>query len=124
MQKVKCPLCMIPKKETLLYEDRSLYLVSTKNLKGHVVRVMVTLQRHSTTATFEEQVQALFLLHTYMQSKIKHWCMVADTYASVKDHWHIIACDLQSLDKKEVEQLAKTPKVLFPLKFTFEEAKE
>jgi hypothetical protein len=30
-------------------------------------------------------------------------------FASIPDHWHIIACDWQTTDPKEAEQLRYTP---------------
>jgi hypothetical protein len=94
-------------------------LVGTHNKKTHAVRVMVVLKRHSKLATFEEQVKGLFLLHDYMTKNCEGepWFMVDNTYASVIDHWHTIACTAFASDMKEVEQLKKTPKVLFPLDY-------
>jgi hypothetical protein len=114
-----CPLCEIPKTESLLYQDNLLYLVKTKDPKGHDERVMACLNRHSTEPSFEERTRAYFLLYRYMKEKMEGdiWFMVGNTFASVKDHWHILACDSMSADSQELEQLHKTPKVQFPLRF-------
>jgi hypothetical protein len=61
-----CPLCSIPKNETLLYEDDKIYLVSTRENKGHKVRVMCVSKRHTINPTFEEQIMVIGKLIEYM----------------------------------------------------------
>jgi len=117
-----CPLCVIPKSESLLYEDELLYLVSTKKMKGHKVRVMASIKRHDAVPYFEERTLAYFLVGEYMKTKLKDesWYMFDNTYASVKDHWHLIAADMHTTDPSEMEQMQKTAKVALPInpKFT------
>ena len=113
----ECPLCSIPKREILLYETTDLFLVSTKDLKGHITRVMICLKVHVANPTFEETTKAHVILYDYMKKEMGNnsWYVVDGIYGSIPDHFHIVACDKESTDPKEVEQLAKTPKVEFPL---------
>jgi hypothetical protein len=124
-----CPLCEIPKKEKLIFEDDLLYLVSTKEMKGHKVRVMVALKRHSEEPTFEERIMATFLLNKYMEETMRQpnsyhyqpWFLVGNSHATIRNHWHLIACDAETADSKEAEQLKITEKVEFPLFLGFGE---
>lgn len=109
---ITCPLCSIPGKERLIYSDDLVFLVNTKDLKGHNVRVMAALKRHSTTPSFEERSRAYFLVFAYMMRRGERWCLVSDAFASVKSHWHLVACSLESSDRKETMLLSKTPKVI------------
>ena len=113
-----CPLCAIPhrKEEKLLYEDSEIYLVQTKTMKGHLVRVMICLRRHSKVPTFQEETKAYSVLINYMQNIMKNekWFIVEGKYASYPTHWHIIGCDNLGTPE-ELELLDKTPKVEFPL---------
>ena len=112
-----CPLCLIPKRETLLYETNDLFLVPTKDSKGHITRVMICLKIHVANPTFEESTKAHAILYDYMKKEMGNnsWYVVDGIYGSIPNHFHIVACDVNSTDPKEVEQLAKTPKVKFPL---------
>lgn len=114
---VNCPLCLISENETLLYEDDKIYLVSTKDLKGHKVRVMVATKKHITKPTFQEQTVAIAVLINYMTNLMRNqdWYIVDSTHASISDHWHMIACDVPS-EINDDPLFTKTPKVHFPLK--------
>ena len=128
-QNLGCPLCLIHKNERVLYQNRLLYLVNTKTMKGHKIRLMVALNRHSVEPSFEERTQAYFLLAEYMDRKLHSWksvipvtpkwFMFDNTHASIKDHWHLVASDEKSADTQEQELMAKTPKVQFPLNFWY-----
>jgi glycosyltransferase involved in cell wall biosynthesis len=114
---IKCPLCTISSNEALLYEDDSIYLVPTKDLKGHKVRIMAVTKCHTTQPTFKERTLAYSVLIDYMTNLMRRqdWYIVDSTYASTPEHWHVLACDTPSED--ELDPLfAKTPKIHFPLK--------
>lgn len=113
----ECPLCKISKNEFLLYSDNDIYLCSTKENKGHKTRVMCVVKRHTIRPSFSIRMKAYYLLITYMQQtmKDKNWFIVSNRYASIKNHWHIIACDEKGTPE-ELQQLHKTPKTLFPIK--------
>lgn len=113
----KCPLCTIPLNEKLLYEDDEVYLVHTKDLKGHKVRVLVATKRHTANPNFREQVIADVVLVDYMNNLMRgqDWYIVDSTHATYPDHWHRVACDTPSEDESD-PLFTKTPKVHFPLK--------
>ena len=113
-----CPLCSIPITEPLLYTNKLIYLVRTKDDKGHFVRVMAATHRHTTEPTFEERLQCYFHLYEYMsdvQTRRFPWYIVDSTYCSNPDHFHVMACDEYSNDPREEELLAKTPKIMLPV---------
>ena len=101
-----CPLCRIPGKEFLLYEDEYVYLCRTKDLKGHDVRVMVATKRHVKEPSFVERTLAYHVLFEYMRKVMggDAWFVVDSTYASVPDHFHLIACDNRSIVPEEVRK--------------------
>jgi len=117
----ECPLCKIPSCEFLLYEDDLVYLCRTKDLKGHQVRVMAVTKRHVQEPSFEERTLCYHVLFEYMRRVCRDeaWFIVDSTYASIPNHYHLIACDNRSLDPKELEQLHKTPRVMFPIYLGF-----
>ena len=112
----ECPLCKIPERETPLYEDNSLFLVETKERKGHQIRVMVCIKLHVENPTFQERTKAYAILIDHMKQVMGDgkWYIIDSTYASVPTHFHIIGCDSFGTPE-ELELLAKTPKVEFPL---------
>lgn len=91
----ECPLCLIPSRETLLYKDDICYIVNTKDIKGHKLRVMVVTNCHTETPTAEEFAHCLDRLKSYMESNCptETFYLVFGTYASVPQHYHIIGCD-------------------------------
>ncbi len=111
-----CPLCTILQRETPILETKNVFLISTKNLKGHVTRVMCVSKRHTTDPSFEEESEAYALILSHMQKVMegKEWYLVASTYASIPQHFHIMSCDPLGTPS-ELELLSKTPKVKFPL---------
>lgn len=111
---IDCPLCTAPKREDLLYTDDLVYLVPTKDMKGHIVRVMVCTHRHTTEPEISEVIRGIAVITNYMSYVMcgEIWHLVEDIYASHPHHWHRIACcDLGNED--ELVLLAKTPKQTF-----------
>lgn len=114
---MSCPLCNLSSREPILYEDDIVYLVSTKNLKGHKVRVMVATKRHTNKPSFQEQITADAVLIDYMTNLMcgQDWFIVSNQYASISDHWHRIACDVPT--EGELDPLfEQTQKINFPIK--------
>ncbi len=102
----ECPLCTIPQREQLLYQDDLCYIVKTKEPKGHNLRIMVVTNRHTETPTPAEFAHCLDRLRSYMEQncKTETFYMVFGTYASVPQHYHIIGCD-DVLNLEESKQL-------------------
>jgi glycosyltransferase involved in cell wall biosynthesis len=112
-----CPLCAIPSREPLHYQDDLVYVVDTKEKKGHTVRCMAAVKRHTATPTFEERQRCLLALYEYMgrvQGR-EPWFIVDGTYGSIPEHYHVVACDGESPDLGERGMMAKTPKIGLPL---------
>jgi hypothetical protein len=112
----KCPLCVIPINETLLYDDNLIYLVSTKESKGHKVRIMAVAKRHTTTPTFEEQITALGKLIEYMSNLMngQDFYVVSNQFATIPQHFHYVSCDLPLEDDDPL--FIQTSKVVFPIR--------
>jgi len=113
----ECPLCKIPEREFLLFENDLVYLVRTKNLKGHTHRVMVCIKRHSPEPTFEERTLAYAVLYDYMNRVMEGepWFIVGQSrHTSYPSHWHLIASDNRSHDPEEMRKLHESPRVIFP----------
>lgn len=111
-----CPLCCISQEEKPIFENELVYLVPTKDLKGHLVRVMVAIKRHGNDVTFKEQCSAHAILHEYMKKiGVKNWSIVDSTFAQYPDHWHTIACDEIFTQEKEYKQFQKTDHVSMPI---------
>lgn len=112
----ECPFCTIPSREELLYSDDLVYLVKTLDMKGHKVRVTVATQRHTTEPTFEELTKSYSVLYDYMNAlRLDEWYICDKTFGRWPDHHHLVACDALGTPE-ELELLAKTPKVKFPLR--------
>ena len=108
----KCPLCTIIEREKTLYEDDEIFLVSTKEMKGHICRVMCVIKRHAKEPTFIERTKAYAVIIDYMKKVMgsEKWFIVGDTFASILDHWHLMSSDTRGTPE-ELAQLEKTPKV-------------
>ena len=115
--RAQCPLCTIPQTETPIYQDAHIYLIQTRDMKGHKVRVMACIQRHASVPTFVEQVKIIGILVEHMQSLLqgKDFYIISPQYASVPQHYHLIACDTP-LEDEEDPMFYKTPKIVFPIK--------
>lgn len=126
----ECPLCTIPAREPLIYEDNLIYLVKTNQMKGHKIRVMAVLKLHEAEPSFEARIRCTIKLYEYMTQAVKSvtefhrgrvsgisleeadWYMVDDTHCSIPNHFHLMACD--SLGSED-PMLYETPRVHFPL---------
>ena len=118
---MNCPLCEIPAREIPIYSDSHIYLVETKEMKGHKVRVMTATFRHTVKPNFDEVTRAYLVMIRYMTRKMTgtvgsehRWFIVDSTHCSVDDHFHIVGCDSFGTEE-ELELLAKTPRVEMPV---------
>jgi len=92
---LSCRLCQIPNDEPLIYEDDVCYIVPTKENKGHDLRVMVVLKRHTAEPSVKEFVHCIDRLRVFMNSncKTKDYHIVFGTHATIPEHFHTIGCD-------------------------------
>ncbi len=107
----QCPLCILPARESLLYEDDLIYLVETKELKGHSVRAMAVIKAHAAEPTFEERILCTVRLYEYMKAHTGGFYLVDNSFCSIPGHWHLMACDLEGGGDP---MLYSTPRVMLP----------
>ena len=115
---MSCILCSLPNLEPLLYEDDLVYIVKTQKMKGHKVRIMACIKRHTPEPTWEEHTKIISSIYAYMTMMMKNeqWFLCATTHASIPEHFHYVACDAYSTDPEEMKLLNNTEKIQFPLK--------
>jgi glycosyltransferase involved in cell wall biosynthesis len=79
---------------------------------------MSSIIRHSDKPTFEEDLRVKSKLIEYMNKYcgIKPWYFCDSTHCSIPEHYHFVACDADSTDPREMDLLADTKKVKFPLR--------
>lgn len=108
-----CSLCNIPDREVLVEFPRW-RLVRTKTMKGHKERLMLYHKNHVKTLDEQSIGEAHLLLMTIGQkffSYARHWAILEPLYATVPDHWHRVASDLDP-GSDDHEQILKTPRLI------------
>jgi len=108
-----CPLCTIPGKEVLMEFPRW-RLTRTKTMKGHRERLMIYYRDHVKTLDEQSVGEAYMLLLTIGRkffSYTKQWGIFEPVYATVPDHWHRVASDLDP-GSEDYEQILKTPRLI------------
>jgi hypothetical protein len=108
-----CPLCKIPLGEVLA-EFQRWKLVRTKTMKGHKERLMLLHKEHVRTLD-EGSVGEAYLLLMKAGSKFfsytDKWAIFEPVYATVPDHWHRVASDLDE-SAQDYSQILKTPRMV------------
>lgn len=82
----------------------SFKIVETKNNKGHEFRFMVVSKSHTSHIDYEPE--AVAELWKFMKSFKRDFVILQPDFASIKDHWHVVASTLDS--GTDDEQIAKT----------------
>ncbi len=87
-------------------------ILKTKDDKGHKFRLMVVATQHVPDVSRYEEVMAKAYLFAEMLLLQDSWdqkngpfdfAIMERTHATIKDHWHIVACDLWSgMDMEKV----------------------
>ena len=108
-----CPLCSLPQSE-ILAELGRWRLVRTKTMKGHRERLMLLYREHAKTIDEQSIGEAYLTLHKAGMkffSHAKQWAIFEPVYATVPEHWHRVASDLD--DRAEDHgQILKTPRLV------------
>jgi hypothetical protein len=108
-----CSLCNIPQREVLL-EYQRWKLVRTKTMKGHKERLMLFHKDHLRTLD-EGSIGEAYLLLMKAGSKFfsytDKWAIFEPVYATVPDHWHRVASDLDE-NAQDYGQILKTPRMI------------
>ncbi|MGB9960408.1 MAG: hypothetical protein ACPLKQ_07840 [Candidatus Bathyarchaeales archaeon] len=93
-----CPLCSLNlKEEKVFYEDDFFIVLRTKKLKGHRERIMIVYKRHQCTISEQEYARALKILSEIGREVFKYtpkFVVLDSTFASINNHWHLVASDL------------------------------
>jgi len=105
---MSCPLCNLDlTKEKKYFEDRSFIVLKTKTPKGHKERIMIIFRRHEHTVPQKAYEQALDILTKIGREVFKYtpkFVIMDTTFATINDHWHLVATDLdpKSEDFKQI----------------------
>ena len=95
---VNCPLCELNLKEEKVYfEDDSFIVLKTKKLKGHKERVMIVYKRHEHVLPYKAVERALDILTKIGRQLFSYtpkFVIMDSTFATINDHWHLVASDL------------------------------
>jgi len=108
-----CPLCNIPSTE-ILAEYPAWKLVRTKTMKGHRERLMLYRKEHLKTID-EQSIGEAYLILSQIGSRYFSyagtWAIFEPVFATVPDHWHRVASDLDP-NAEDLDQILKTPRLV------------
>ncbi len=106
-----CPLCNLNvSSESVRHLDESFMILDTKNRKGHKNRIMVITEEHVIKHPKQVLDRAITtLIEIGRELFDSDFCLLSDKFSSVKNHWHIVASDL---DGDDYGQIMSTPFVL------------
>jgi hypothetical protein len=108
-----CPLCRISQGEVLAEFERW-KLARTKTMKGHKERLMLYHKDHIRTLD-EGSIGEAYLLLMKVGPKFfsytDRWAIFEPVYATVPDHWHRVASDLDK-NAEDHAQILKTPRMI------------
>jgi hypothetical protein len=95
---LNCPLCELNLKEEKVYfEDDSFIVLRTKKLKGHKERIMIIYKRHEHELPYKAVKHALDKLTKIGRQLFSYtpkFVIMDSTFATINDHWHLVASDL------------------------------
>jgi hypothetical protein len=95
---LECPLCNLDlEKEKTYYEDRSFMIIKTKTEKGHRERIMIVYKRHEHTIpskAYDHALDTLAKIGRKIFSYAPKFVIMDTTFATINDHWHLVATDL------------------------------
>jgi hypothetical protein len=112
-REANCPICQISGDE-ILAEFPRWRLARTKTMKGHKERLMLYHTEHLTTID-EQSIGEAYILLSKIGSKFfsytDKWAIFEPVYATVPDHWHRVASDLDE-SAQDYQQILKTPRMI------------
>lgn len=107
----KCPLCALDlKREKVYHEDNSFVVIRTGNLKGHRERIMIIYKRHEHTIPYKAYERALDILSKIGKNAFSYtpkFVIMDSTFATITDHWHLVATDLNP-ESEDFSQILAT----------------
>lgn len=112
-RQANCPLCRISGDEVLAEFPRW-RLARTKTMKGHRERLMLYHKEHL-KALDEQSIGEAYILLSRIGSKFfsyaDKWAIFEPVYATVPDHWHRVASDLDE-NAQDYQQILNTPRTI------------
>jgi len=97
LKALNCPLCELDlRKENVYFEDNSFVVLRTKDMKGHRERIMIVYKQHQHTlprGAFERSLDILSKVGRVFSYTPK-FVIMDTTFATINDHWHLVATDL------------------------------
>ncbi len=98
MKALNCPLCELDlQKEKIYYQDDSFIVLKTKTPKGHKERIMIVSKEHEHTLPYKAYERALDILSTIGRKIFSYtpkFVIMDTTFATINDHWHLVATDM------------------------------
>jgi hypothetical protein len=98
------------KREKVYHEDGSFIVLRTENLKGHRERIMIISKRHEHTIPYKAYEHALDILSKIGKKAFSYtpkFVIMDSTFATITDHWHLVATDLIP-ESKDFSQILAT----------------
>lgn len=106
-----CPLCNLnPTSEVFFLRDPHISVVRTKKMKGHRERVMVLTNDHVEAVPnwlFDHAVEKAIEVGKRVFNYTPKFVVMESTYASIRDHWHLVLSDLDP-KSEDFELILKT----------------
>jgi len=106
-----CPFCQLElKSEKVYYEDKSFIVLRTANLKGHRERIMIIFKQHEHTIPYRAFEHSLDILSRIGKKEFSYapkFVIMDSTFATINDHWHLVATDLNP-KSKDFDQILAT----------------
>ena len=106
-----CPFCQLDmKSEKVYHEDNSFIVLRTANLKGHRERIMIIFKQHDHTIPYKAFERALDMLSKIGKKAFSYapkFVIMDSTFATINDHWHLVATDLNP-ESEDFDQILAT----------------
>jgi len=108
-EQAECPLCTAAATENPrgvfvggdTNHPNTLVILQTKNMKGHEFRYMILPTNHIAEIPSPGQAEA-YLYYFMRGSGIKAFEIMEPTNATIKDHWHRVASDMETGNDREL----------------------
>lgn len=98
MKAIKCPFCQLDlENEKVYYEDSSFIILRTRDLKKHRERIMIVYKEHEHTIPYKAYEHALSTISKIGKAAFSYapkFVIMDSTFATIHDHWHLVATDL------------------------------
>ena len=111
LKAVGCPFCHLDlQREKVFHEDNSFIILRTEDLKGHRERIMTVFKKHEHTIPYKAYERALDLLSEVGMKVFSYapkFIIMDSTFATINDHWHLVATDLDP-KSQDFDQILST----------------